>query len=81
MLGLSTALANGFDVSNWFGTPNYFFYNFKPEVRPVPINVHFQGFDEKHYCPRMATMNKPAYNAIKKFCPNKPVLIFVSSRR
>ena len=41
MIGLSTALANGIDVSNWFGTKNHFFYNFKPEVRPVPINVHF----------------------------------------
>jgi activating signal cointegrator complex subunit 3 len=29
----------------------------------------------------MATMNKPAYNAIKKFSPCKPVIIFVSSRR
>jgi activating signal cointegrator complex subunit 3 len=29
----------------------------------------------------MATMNKPAYNHIKKFSDGKPVLIFVSSRR
>jgi activating signal cointegrator complex subunit 3 len=34
----------------------------------------------KHYCPRMATMNKPAYQNIKQFSPEKPVLIFVSSR-
>ena len=81
MIGLSTALANGVDVSNWFGCKPHFFYNFKPEVRPVPIKIHFQGFSEKHYCPRMATMNKPAYNAIKKFARKKPVLIFVSSRR
>ena len=41
MIGLSTALANGIDVSNWFGCKNHFFYNFKPEVRPVPISIHF----------------------------------------
>ncbi len=29
----------------------------------------------------MATMNKPAYNSIKKFSDGKAVLIFVSSRR
>ena len=29
----------------------------------------------------MATMNKPSYAAIKTHSPNKPVLIFVSSRR
>ena len=81
MIGLSTAIANGLDVSNWFGCKKHFFYNFKPEVRPVPIDIHFQGFSEKFYCPRMATMNKPAYIAIKKFAPHKPVLVFVSSRR
>lgn len=29
----------------------------------------------------MATMNKPAYNHIRKFSDGKPVIIFVSSRR
>lgn len=29
----------------------------------------------------MATMNKPAYNHIKKFSDGKPVIVFVSSRR
>ncbi len=29
----------------------------------------------------MATMNKPAYQAIQLHSPTKPVLIFVSSRR
>jgi len=81
MVGLSTALANGGDVATWFGVKPQYFFNFKPEVRPCPIEIHFEGFSEKHYCPRMATMNKPAYNAIKKFSEGKPVLIFVSSRR
>ena len=67
MVGLSTAMANGSDVANWFGVPPYFFFNFKPHLRPVPITIHFSGFPEKHYCPRMATMNKPAYNAIKSY--------------
>src|SRR5699024_8887873 len=52
-----------------------------PSVRPVPIEVHVSGFSGKHYCPRMASMNKPAFRAIKKFSPEKPVIIFVSSRR
>ena len=29
----------------------------------------------------MATMNKPAYTAIRQYSPHKPVLVFVSSRR
>lgn len=81
MVGLSTAMANGGDVSNWFGVEEPCFYNFKPQVRPCPVTIYFDGFSEKNYCPRMQTMNKPAYNAIKKFSDGKPVLIFVSSRR
>jgi hypothetical protein len=30
MIGLSTAMANGLDVANWFGTEVQYFYNFKP---------------------------------------------------
>lgn len=37
MIGLSTAMANGTDVAEWFGTDQYGFFNFRPTVRPVPI--------------------------------------------
>ena len=87
-IGLSTALANSFDVATWLGIPTNFesnkppgLFNFKPAIRPCPVTVHIEGFPEKHYCPRMGTMNKPAFNAIKEFSPSKPVLVFVSSRR
>ena len=83
-VGLSTALANALDVAKWLGiekenSPGLF--NFKPAVRPCPVTVHIEGFPEKHYCPRMATMNKPCFMAIQEKSKNKPVLIFVSSRR
>ncbi|OMJ83950.1 hypothetical protein SteCoe_15048 [Stentor coeruleus] len=81
IIGLSTALANAQDLANWLGIEPIGFFNFKPSVRPVPLQVHVDGFPEKNYCPRMATMNRPAYNAIKTYSPNKPVLIFVASRR
>jgi activating signal cointegrator complex subunit 3 len=81
MIGLSTAMANGADVANWFGVTKHHMFNFRPNVRPVPVEIHFKGFAEKNYCPRMNTMNKPAYNDIKKFSDGAPVLIFVSSRR
>ena len=56
-------------------------FNFKPSVRPVPLEAHIQGYPGKFYCPRMATMNKPTYAAIQLHSPVKPVLVFVSSRR
>ena len=43
-------------------------FNFKPSVRPVPLEAHIQGYPGKFYCPRMASMNKPAYAAIQVPC-------------
>ena len=56
-------------------------FNFRPSVRPVPLEVHISGYPGKHYCPRMASMNKPTFQHIQTYSPGKPVLIFVSSRR
>ncbi|KAL4233009.1 activating signal cointegrator 1 complex subunit [Mactra antiquata] len=81
VVGLSTALANARDLADWLGITQVGLYNFRPSVRPVPLEVHIQGFPGQHYCPRMATMNKPTFQAIKTHSPTKPVLIFVSSRR
>lgn len=80
-IGLSTALANSRDLADWLGIGQIGIYNFRPSVRPIPMSIHIQGFPGKHYCPRMATMNKPCYASIKEHSPMKPVLIFVSSRR
>eukprot|EP01084_Bolivina_argentea_P212874 361752_1 len=65
LLGLSTALANAEDLADWLGVDKYGLYNFPAAQRPVPCQVHIQGYPGKHYCPRMATMNKPCYAAIK----------------
>ncbi|XP_051152610.1 DExH-box ATP-dependent RNA helicase DExH14 isoform X2 [Andrographis paniculata] len=80
-IGLSTALANANDLADWLGVEENGLFNFKPSVRPVPLEVHIQGYPGKFYCPRMNSMNKPAYAAICTHSPTKPVLIFVSSRR
>ena len=87
-IGLSTALANSLDVAEWLGIDTKYIrksppglFNFRPAVRPCPVTVHVEGFSEKKYCPRMGTMNQPCFNAIINFSEQKPVLIFVSSRR
>ncbi|XP_036144237.1 activating signal cointegrator 1 complex subunit 3 isoform X2 [Monomorium pharaonis] len=81
VVGLSTALANARDLANWLGIEEMGLYNFRPSVRPVPLEVHINGFPGKHYCPRMATMNRPTFQAIKQHAPDSPSLVFVSSRR
>lgn len=81
VIGLSTALANASDLGDWLGIKGVGLYNFSHSVRPVQLQVHISGYPGPHYCPRMATMNKPAYTAIRQYSPHKPVLVFVSSRR
>ena len=65
VVGLSTALANARDLADWLAIKNVGLYNFRPSVRPVPLQVHIKGFHGKHYCPRMASMNKPAFQVRK----------------
>lgn len=87
IVGLSTALANPIDLADWIGIDTkgdnrmLGLYNFHPSLRQVPCEVHVQGYTGRHYCPRMATMNKPCFAAIKAHSPINPVLIFVASRR
>jgi len=81
IVGLSTALSNARDLGDWLGIEKAGLFNFPASVRPVPLTIHIAGFAGKHYCPRMATMNKPTYAAIMQHSPTKPVLVFVSSRR
>ncbi|KAI3404130.2 mug81 [Candida oxycetoniae] len=81
LLGMSTAVSNAFDMAGWLGVRNGLF-NFPQSVRPVPLQMYIDGFpDNLAFCPLMKTMNKPAFMAIKQHSPEKPVLIFVASRR
>lgn len=81
LLGMSTAVSNAMDMAGWLGVKQGLF-NFPQSVRPVPLQMYIDGFpDNLAFCPLMKTMNKPAFMAIKQHSPNKPVLIFVASRR
>ncbi|KAG2374583.1 hypothetical protein C9374_010602 [Naegleria lovaniensis] len=81
MMGLSTNMANATDLADWLGVTQRGLFNFRSSVRPVPLQISISGFSGKNYCPRMNSMNKPAYQAILRHSNNKPCLIFVSSRR
>jgi len=78
---LSTALSCAYDVAQWLGVPKKGLFNFGMEARPVKVKPQTKGFKEKAYCPRMAAMNKPLFQQILQDSDDKPVLIFVSSRR
>ncbi|ETN42924.1 uncharacterized protein HMPREF1541_02082 [Cyphellophora europaea CBS 101466] len=85
LLGMSTAAANATDLANWLGVKpgnNQGLFNFRHSVRPVPLEMYIDGFPEqKGFCPLMQSMNRPTFLAIKNHSPDKPVIVFVASRR
>lgn len=85
LVGMSTACANATDLGNWLGVKpgnNQGLFNFRHSVRPVPLEIYIDGFPEQRgFCPLMQSMNRPTYLAIKNHSPNKPVIVFVASRR
>ena len=81
LVGMSTACANAMDLGNWLGVKEGLF-NFRHSVRPVPLEIFIDGFPEQRgFCPLMQSMNRPTFLAIKAHSPEKPVIVFVASRR
>ncbi|KAJ3264529.1 DEIH-box ATPase [Chytriomyces hyalinus] len=81
IVALSTSLANARDVGEWIGAPNQSVFNFHPNVRPVPLEIHIQGFNIPHYASMMIAMTKPTYLAITQMAGSKPAIVFVPSRK
>ncbi|EMR09600.1 hypothetical protein PNEG_02184 [Pneumocystis murina B123] len=81
IIGLSTAITNALDLADWLSIKEEGLYNFRHSVRPIPLKIYIDGFSGHKYCQRMASMNKSVFSAILDHSPDKPVLIFVSSRR
>lgn len=81
IVALSTSLADSRDVAQWLGCSSNCTFNFHPSVRPLPLELHIQGFNVTHNASRILAMAKPVYNSIVKHSPDKPVLVFVPSRK
>lgn len=81
IVALSSSLTDSKDIAQWLGCNANATFNFHPSVRPIPLELHIQGFNITHNATRIAAMSKSVYNAITKYSPHKPVIIFVSSRK
>ncbi|GAB6023297.1 hypothetical protein CHUAL_008104 [Chamberlinius hualienensis] len=81
IVALSSSLSNAKDVSQWLGCSTNTTFNFHPNVRPVPLELHIQGFNVNHNASRLISMAKPVYHATVKYAPSKPVIVFVPSRK
>lgn len=81
IVALSASLADARDVSQWLGCNSNATFNFHPCVRPVPLELHVQGFNITHNASRLIAMAKPVYNSTLKHSPHKPIIVFVPTRK
>ncbi|XP_071957394.1 U5 small nuclear ribonucleoprotein 200 kDa helicase-like [Antedon mediterranea] len=81
IVALSSSLANAKDIAQWLGCNANNTFNFHPNVRPTPLELHIQGFNITHTASRLIAMVKPTYNAIIKYSSTKPIIVFVPSRK
>ena len=81
IVALATSVANAKDLADWIGAPPNSWFNFHPAVRPLPLEIRVQGFDINSHTARQLAMSKPCYVHIKRLSPEKPVLVFVPSRK
>jgi len=81
MIGLSSSLANGRDVGEWMGCSHNNIFNFHPNVRPIPLEIHMQGFDIPHFAARILSMTKPMLNSIRLHSGHRPVVVYVHNRK
>ena len=53
IVALAASLANARDLGEWVGASSHGLFNFAPSVRPVPLEIHIQGFDISNFDARM----------------------------
>ena len=81
IIGLGASIANAREVGEWMGVSPKNLFNFSPKVRPVPLEIFMQSFEGNSFSGRLLAMGKPAYNAIMRHSQNKPVIVYVPSRK
>jgi pre-mRNA-splicing helicase BRR2 len=81
VLGLASSLANATDLGEWIGATPQSLFNFHPNVRPIPLEIHIQGFDNPNYTARMLSMSRPLLYSVSTHAADKPTLVFVPTRK
>ena len=83
IIALSSSIANSKDVAQWLCCHSNSTFNFHPNVRPLQLELHIQGFNIAHNASRLIAMTKPVFQIIQKYCvpKNKPAIVFVPSRK
>ena len=81
IVAFGASLANAKDLGEWLGVSAQNTFNFSPGARPLPMEVHIQSFNVPHFPSLMIQMAKPAYLAMTEWAEDRPVIVFVPTRK
>lgn len=81
IVALSSSLSNARDVAQWLGCSPQNTFNFHPNVRPLPLELHIQGYNITHAGSRLLAMSRPVYHAICRHAAVLPTIVFVAARK
>ncbi|EAS04385.2 small nuclear ribonucleoprotein helicase (macronuclear) [Tetrahymena thermophila SB210] len=83
IIGLATSVADYKEMASWIGANPSNTFNFSPDVRPYPVDLHITGFEQHHRKARLISMQKHMYQGLKLFLksPQQQGIIFVSDRK
>ncbi|XP_067928050.1 U5 small nuclear ribonucleoprotein 200 kDa helicase-like [Watersipora subatra] len=81
IVALSVSIGNVKDIAGWLGCSATGTFSFLPTVRPLPLELHIQGFNITHNQSRLLAMVKPVYQAINRHSVNKSAIVYVPSRK
>lgn len=70
-------------MASWIGATASNTFNFHPNVRPYPVDIHITGFEQHHRKARLIAMQRHMYQGLKQFLKssNQQGVIFVSDRK
>eukprot|EP01116_Phalansterium_solitarium_P019909 TRINITY_DN5728_c0_g1_i2.p1 TRINITY_DN5728_c0_g1~~TRINITY_DN5728_c0_g1_i2.p1 ORF type:complete len:2045 (+),score=776.70 TRINITY_DN5728_c0_g1_i2:174-6308(+) len=81
IVALASSVANAKDLGEWIGTTSHTCFAFHPNARPIPLEIHMQGFDIPHFGARLMAMSRPTLYAVANHAQGKPTIIFVPNRK
>lgn len=61
IIGLATSVADYKEMASWIGANSTNTFNFHPNVRPYPVDIHITGFEQHHRKSRLISMQKHMY--------------------
>ena len=81
IVGLSSCLPNGIDLGDWIGVEKENVFNYVPNNRVNPVEIHLQSFATTNHLPYTSTMIRYAFDKIRNKTQSTPSIIYLNSRR